>query len=107
MLARMLGMDKKLIDCFKNGFNPDPSGSKLLPTASLDSIIPGRMAQCASNGYSITSYNRYALHTDAIGEIIAVDTNAHTVTLLREEYHEEEYPTVALKDRSRPPTTNL
>ncbi|RLC50011.1 MAG: hypothetical protein DRH79_08230 [Candidatus Cloacimonadota bacterium] len=103
MLARILGMDKKLIDCFKNGFNPDPSGSKLLPTASLNSIIPGRMAQCASNGYNITAYSRYKNHFDAIGEIIAVDTNAHTVTLLREEYHDEDYPVLALKDRF--PTT--
>ncbi len=101
--CEVLSWEKKLIDGFKNGFTADPAGSPWIDRVNTTSSVPGRVAQTESNGYSITSYSRYALHTDAIGEIIAVDTNAHTVTLLREEYHEEEYPTVALKDRF--PTT--
>ena len=102
-LVVFLGWDKRLIEEFKDGFDADPLGSNMIQEPSYDSIITGRMAQCASNGYNITAYSRYKNHFDAIGEIIAVDTNAHTVTLLREEYHDEDYPVLALKDRF--PTT--
>ena len=101
-LCGILGMDKRLIDGFKNGFDPDPEGDVLIPYVSEWSIVSNRADQCVSNGYP-REYYRYSKHIVAIGEIIAVDTNAHTVTLLREEYHEEEYPTVALKDQF--PTT--
>ena len=102
-LGGLLGWDKQLVEHFKNGFEADPSGPASIPGGNLSSIIPGRMEQCKANGYNIKAYTRYAKHIDAIGEIIAVDTDKHTVTLLREEYHEEEYPTLALVDRF--PTT--
>ena len=98
-LGGMLGWDKRLIEYFKNGFEADPQESPIIPSAKLDSVVPGRMAQCAANGYSTKAYNRYLNHSDAIGEIIAVDTDKHTVTLLREEYREQEYPVLALKER--------
>ncbi len=98
-LAGILGWDRRLIEHFRSGFEADPEGSPIIPSAKLVSIVPGRMEQCAVNGYKTKAYNRYLNHLDAIGEIIVVDTDKHTVTLLREEYREEEYPVLALKER--------
>jgi len=95
----MLGWDKRLTEYFRNGFEADPGGSPIILSTRLASVVPGRMAQCAANGYNTKAYNRYLNHFDAIGEIVAVDTNKHTATLLREEYHEAEYPVLALKER--------
>lgn len=102
-LCGVLAMDRILIDGFRNGFTPDPAAAVQIDPVSMESTVPGRIEQCKANGYNISSYNRYANHHDAIGEIIAVDTDKHTVTLLQEEYHEEEYPTIALRERF--PTT--
>ena len=100
-LCGVLGLEKRLLEGFKtaDGFDPDPDGGNLIKHVKMNSVVPGRMAQCAANGYDIKDYTRYRSHIDAIGEIIAVDADKHTVTLLREEYHEEEYPTLALKER--------
>ncbi len=98
-LGAMLGWDKRLLACFGEGFRAEPEASPVIPSANLNSVVPDRVEQCAANGYNTRAYNRYLNHLDAIGEIVAVDTDRHTVTLLREEYREEEYPTVALKQR--------
>jgi len=98
-LGGMLGWDKRLVEYFRGGFEADPQESPIIPSAKLNSVVPGRMKQCAANGYNTKAYNRYLNHLDAIGEIIAVNTDKHTVTLLREEYREEEYPVLALKER--------
>jgi len=98
-LATFLRWDKRLIEEFKAGFDADPSGNNMLSTPAYNSIIEDRTVQCKANGYDIKAYNRYANHIDIIGEIIAVDTDNYTVTMLREEFHEEEYPVLALKER--------
>jgi len=101
-LCRVMGVEKRLIAGFStlDGFEPDVGGPDRIPAVSEWSVVSNRIAQCESNGYPVAGvYNHYASHTDAIGEIIAVDTNTHTVTLLREEYHEEDYPMISLKER--------
>jgi len=102
-LCGALALDKRLIQGFRNGSSPDPTASVQIKPVGMESAVPGRTEQCAANGYNVKSYNRYVNHFDAIGEIVAVDTGRHTVTLLQEEYHEEEYPTLTLRERF--PTT--
>jgi len=94
-LAQCVGNDAYMVKLFKNGFQPDPAIPVMQKISGLSKY--GRcVALSEANGYNMKPYDRYANMYDAIGHVVDVDTTAHTLTMLREEFHSGNYPNLAL-----------
>ncbi len=91
LLTEMLGFDANLVNCFRTGFSPD-SAPAIVPWGESVSQFGKGLELSSANGHNNKSYNRYSGLYDVIGELISVDADEHTITVLREEFDERDYP---------------
>ncbi len=89
-MAGILNIDKSLSRCFKNGFTAENYALEKEEKTSKYSTIEGRAEQMEANGYSLTAYDPYQGCLNVIG--IVVEVTANTVTVLQDEYRDEDYP---------------
>ncbi len=90
-----VGNDAYMVKLFENGFQPDPA-VPVMPKISGVSKYGRSVELSEENGYNMKAYDRYANMYDAIGHVVDVDAKSHTLTMLREEFHSENYPNLAL-----------
>ena len=94
-LAQCVGNDAYMAKLFKTNFKPDPE-VPVMPKISGVSKQGRTVELSEANGYNMKTYDRYANMYDAIGHVVDVDAESHTLTMLREEFHSENYPNLAL-----------
>ncbi len=94
-LNGIIGMDAYLIECFKAGFSREMAQNKF-PWGPVASQYGKSVALAESNGYDRNDYNPYAKMYQVIGEVIDVNSLAHTFTVLRGEFCESDYPQLAV-----------
>jgi len=99
VIGTHLGTDRYLINCFKNNFSKDLI-SNHIPHGAFVSKFGKSLDGASENGYKTKkSYNRYGNLYEIIGEVINVDAQNHTLTILREEFHKESYPNFHLMEK--------
>jgi hypothetical protein len=92
ILTELLGVDAYLMHCIKDGFSVENCSEIRARLGPSKSQFGKSMALSSKNGYDNRPYNRYSSLYDIVGEVVAVDPEAHTLTVLREAFDEKNYP---------------
>jgi hypothetical protein len=91
ILTEMLGFDANLVRCFGTDWSA-AEAPVIVPWGEAVSRYGKSLELSSANGYNNKRYNRYAGLYDVVGEVVAVDTTGHTMTVLREEFEAANYP---------------
>jgi len=102
-VTQMVGVDGYLVECFKNNFSP-AIAADAWPRHSQSKFGKSK-EKSSANGYRASAYNPFTFMYELIGEVLEVNAEARTLTILREPFHKKNYPNLALMERFNIPFT--